>query len=143
MNSEFTIAVHCLVLLFHHPKQMATSDFIATNVNTHPARVRKVMAGLRKSGYLTTKEGTGGGYLLNCNIKQVNLRELYRMTSKGSLKPSWSSGDTQDTCPVAANIEDVMDHVYSQAEQKLEAFLETVTIDDIYEQIKRRRETKC
>lgn len=143
MNSEFTIAVHCLVLLHHHPKQMATSGFIAENVNTHPARVRKVMASLRKSGYLTTKEGTGGGFMLDCDVHRLNLAELYRMTSKGSLKPSWSSGDSQDTCPVASHIEDVMDQVYSQAEHQLEAYLATVTIDDIYKQIKQRREAEC
>lgn len=143
MNSEFTIAVHCLVLLFHHPKQMAPSGFIAENVNTHPARVRKVMANLRKVGYLTAKEGTGGGFILNCDIHRVNLAELYRMTSKGSLKPKWSSGNSQDTCPVAANIEDVMEQVYNQAEHHLEAFLETVTIDDIYKQIKQRRAIIC
>lgn len=122
---------------------MATSDFIAKNVNTHPARIRKVMIDLRKKGYLTTKEGIGGGYLLNCNITEVDLAQLYRLTSKGSLKPSWSSGDTQDTCPVASNISDVMDQIYSRTEEQVEAYLETITIDEVYEQIKQRRNTIC
>jgi DNA-binding IscR family transcriptional regulator len=42
MNSEFVIAVHSLVLLAYRPDGMATSDEIAANVCTHPARVRKV-----------------------------------------------------------------------------------------------------
>ena len=49
MNSEFTIAVHSLVLLAHLPDHMATSEEIAANVSTHSARIRKVMGFLAKS----------------------------------------------------------------------------------------------
>jgi len=93
VNSEFTIAVHSLVLLAFRPDRMATSDMIAHNVNTHPSRVRKVMSCLRKQGYIVTIEGIGCGYLLNCNPEDVTQAALYRRTSFGLMKLSWWFGE--------------------------------------------------
>src|SRR4051812_26392665 len=98
MNSEFTIAVHSLVLLAYIPGNMASSDYIASNVTTHPARVRKIMGFLRKQGYVTSKEGIGGGFILNCDPVQITLGEIYRLTAFGSLKPNWCSGDPNTEC---------------------------------------------
>lgn len=64
MNSEFTIAVHCLVFLSMKAECMANSEDLSQSVGTHPARVRKVLSVLRKHGYLTTKEGAHGGISL-------------------------------------------------------------------------------
>jgi len=136
MNSEFTIAVHCLVLLAYHPGKMASSDFIATNVSTHPARVRKVIGFLRKTGYVTSKEGIGGGFTLHCDPAQVTLGEIYRLVAAGSLKPNWCSGDENLACIVSSNIEEVMNQVFADAEQHLEFFFEGLTISNVIEQLK-------
>ena len=61
MTGEFAIAVHALVYL-NHKKEVLSSDELAANVCTNPARVRKVMAKLKKAGLLSTKEGAEGGY---------------------------------------------------------------------------------
>jgi Rrf2 family protein len=136
MNSEFTIAVHSLVLLAYHPERMASSDYIASNVSTHPARVRKVIGFLRKEGYVTSKEGIGGGFTLNCNPEQVTLGEIYRLISAGSLKPNWCSGDASMPCVVASNIEEVMANVFCGAEQHLEQYFDSLTISNVLEQLK-------
>ena len=49
MNSEFTIAVHALVFL-NHKRESVSSDKLAANICTNPARVRKIMGKLRKRG---------------------------------------------------------------------------------------------
>ncbi|ALS25332.1 MULTISPECIES: RrF2 family transcriptional regulator [Paenibacillus] len=136
MNSEFTIAVHSLVLLAYRLDHMATSDMIAANVCTHPARVRKVMSCLKKQGYVATKEGTGGGYALNCNPAEVTLAQIYRATSIGSLKPSWCSGNEEEDCMIACNMADVMDQIFSEAEEQMLAFLSRVTIHDVLNRIR-------
>ena len=61
MNSEFCIAVHGLVFL-KLKKQCLSSEALAENICTNPARVRKVMAKLKKAGLVSTKEGSEGGY---------------------------------------------------------------------------------
>ncbi|WP_127579378.1 RrF2 family transcriptional regulator [Paenibacillus koleovorans] len=136
MNSEFTIAVHSLVYLAYIPDRMANSDMIAHNVNTHPSRVRKVLSCLKKSGYLATKEGIGGGYLLNFQPERVTLAELYEATSVGSIIPSWSSGSTDPACIVACNMAKVMDRIFSDAERQLVLYLEQTTIADVLQRVR-------
>ncbi|MFC0212600.1 RrF2 family transcriptional regulator [Paenibacillus chartarius] len=135
MNSEFTIAVHSLVLLASKPDCMATSDYIAVNVATHPARIRKVMSLLRKEGYVRTKEGIGGGFSINCNPERVTLAEIYRLTSSGTLRPSWCSGDESKECPISSNMKQVMDGIFGEAELHMEQYLEKLTIAGVLEQL--------
>lgn len=143
MNSEFTIAVHSLVLLAYIPGHMASSVHIAANVTTHPARVRKIMGLLRKQDYVITKEGIGGGYILNCDPEQVTLGEIYRVTALGSLKPNWCSGDSSMACHISSNIEDVMADVFCEAELHLESYLENLSIQDVLNRVKKAQECKC
>jgi len=136
MNSEFIVAVHSLVFLAYTPERMATSELIACNVATHPARVRKVLSCLRKAGYVATKEGIGGGYLLNCDPGEVTLADVYRAMCPGALKPSWSSGDPEGQCVVSSNMRHVMDRIFSDAERHLEAYFEKLTIGQVLESIR-------
>ena len=67
MTSEFGIAVHAMVFL-HHKGDMVSSEVLAENICTNPARVRKVMARLKRAGLVSTKRCGGvplcglGGY---------------------------------------------------------------------------------
>ena len=63
MTSEFSIAAHALVYLYHKDTTLS-SEQLAENICTNPARVRKVMAQLKRAGLVATKEGIDGGYLL-------------------------------------------------------------------------------
>ena len=56
MTSEFTIAVHALVFLSHKGTYYS-SEGLADNVCTNAARIRKVMAKLKKADLIKTKEG--------------------------------------------------------------------------------------
>ena len=61
MTSEFGIAVHAMVFL-HHKGDMVSSEVLAENICTNPARVRKVLAQLKRAGLVETHEGAVGGY---------------------------------------------------------------------------------
>ncbi|CAM4161468.1 Rrf2 family transcriptional regulator [Paenibacillus alkaliterrae] len=136
MNSEFTVAVHSLVLLAYLPDHMASSETIARNVATNPTRIRKIMSTLKKHGYVKTKEGIGGGYILNCETHEVSLAQIYRTLSGGTLKPHWCSGNPEEACLVSANIQGVMDHFFHEAELHYEAYLEQNTLQTVLERIR-------
>jgi Rrf2 family protein len=137
MKSEFTIAVHSLVFLAYLPDHMASSETISKNVSTNPARIRKIMSCLRKHGFVKTKEGIGGGYILNCNPEEVTLAQVYRIISYGTLKPHWCSGDPEQTCMISSNIQVVMDGIFNEAEVYFEAYLDQITISSVLEKIRR------
>ena len=135
MNSEFTIAVHSLVYLAYLPEKMASSDMIAENVGTHSARVRKVMSGLRRSGYVDTREGSGGGYRLTIDPNVVTLADIYRVMAQGSLIPSWCSCNPEMDCVVGSNMNQVMFGIFCTAEKQLESHFSAITIQDVLKQI--------
>ena len=56
MNSDFCVAVHGMVYLNHKNCQLSSEE-LAENICTNPARVRKVMAKLKKKNLVQTKEG--------------------------------------------------------------------------------------
>ncbi|MEC0129214.1 RrF2 family transcriptional regulator [Paenibacillus pabuli] len=135
MNSEFTIAVHCLVFLSMNNECMANSEDLSQSVGTHPARVRKVLSVLRKHGYLTTKEGAHGGYLLSRPSEDIKLGELYRLVAGGSLGPSWCSGESGSPCVVSSNMKEVMGGIYDGGEQALSAYFDRISIEDVKHRI--------
>ncbi|WP_427180725.1 RrF2 family transcriptional regulator [Paenibacillus sp. TC-CSREp1] len=137
MNSEFTIAVHCLVFLSMRSECMANSEDLSQSVGTHPARVRKVLSVLRKHGYLTTKEGAHGGYLLSRPSEEIKLGELYRLVAGGSLGPSWCSGESGSPCKVSSNMQGVMGAIYDGGEEALSAYFDRISILDVQQRIER------
>jgi Predicted transcriptional regulator len=136
VNSEFTIAVHSLVYLAYLPDKMASSEMIADNVGTHSARIRKVMSGLRRGGYVETREGSGGGYRLTLDPESVTLADIYRVMAQGSLIPSWCSGNPEMDCVVGSNMNQVMYGIFCRAEKELEQHFSAITIGDVLRKIK-------
>ena len=58
MTSDYCVAVHALVYLNHKAKVLSSEE-LAENICTNPARVRKVMAKLKK-GPGFRKKAKGG-----------------------------------------------------------------------------------
>ena len=49
MNSAFCVAVHALICLNRRQEQLSSEE-LARSICTNPARVRKIMAGLKRAG---------------------------------------------------------------------------------------------
>ena len=60
MDSSFNLAVHALVCLSHSGRSLS-SEALAENICTNPTRVRRVMAGLKKTGRPGEPYPTAGG----------------------------------------------------------------------------------
>lgn len=139
MSGEFTIAVHALVYL-NHKQKMLSSDELAKNVCTHPARIRKVMAKLKKSGLLTTKEGADGGYDFALPPEAVSLRMVSDALEEPLVAAGWRSGGSDMKCLIASGMAQVMDGIYADLDRVCRQRLESITIADIDAQIFRKGE---
>ncbi|RIW34686.1 Rrf2 family transcriptional regulator [Bacillus salacetis] len=141
MNSEFTIAVHSLVYLAYVPDHMASSQAIAQNVATNPVRVRKIMSALREAGFVRTKEGTGGGYTLAAEPRDITLGQVYRSVSFGAIKPAWCKGEREESCMISTNIQQVVNGIFADADEIFAEYLDKTTIQSVLEQIKQTMNT--
>ena len=63
-DSRLSRMLHILIHM-DHMEEAATSDHIATMLNTNPVVVRRTMGCLREHNYVTSLKGHGGGWRLN------------------------------------------------------------------------------
>ena len=111
MTSEFTIAVHALVFL-NHKGAVFSSEGLAANVCTNAARIRKVMAKLKKADLVKTKEGVDGGYLFHRDSRDVNLSMVAEALDTPFVAASWKSGNPHMACLISSGMAGIMDELY-------------------------------
>lgn len=130
MTAEFALAIHGLVYLYHRGK-MVTSEELAQNICTNPARVRKVMAKLHKAGLINASEGKGSGYLISDNGGSISLLQVLHALSEMPVNQKWRSGEINRPCQISSGMAEVMDEVYSEMNRCCCDYLATRTISDI------------
>ena len=127
MTSEFTVAIHGLVYL-HHRGETASSEVLAQNICTNPARVRKVMAKLKKAGLVDTKEGAVGGYQSARAPETVTLCEIAEALGERFVCSSWHSGGKDLPCLVASGMAGLMDEIFDDLNEQCRKRLKEITI---------------
>ncbi|GGN94180.1 RrF2 family transcriptional regulator [Saccharibacillus kuerlensis] len=143
MNSEFPTAVHLLVYLAHSPSKTANSDELAQNVNINPARVRKAMGCLRDKGWVSTREGIGGGYSLDADPAEIRLADVYRASCLAGLRPKKGTGLPESDCVVSSGISGAMNHYFAEAERCYLDYFDGVTIQEVLDRIVRGEEKEA
>lgn len=68
-----------LHVLLHLAEQdgPVTSEVLARAMQTNPAVIRRIMAGLREQGYVRSDKGHGGGWTLARDLAGITLRDVY------------------------------------------------------------------
>lgn len=130
MHSDFSIAVHALVFL-NHKASVLSSDELAENICTNPARVRKALAPLKQAGILEAKEGAHGGYAMARPAAEITLAEVAEALGTQFVSASWKSGDVDMKCLVASGMSGVIDGICSDLNTLCKEHLAHTTIADI------------
>ena len=142
MNGLFCVAVHALIYLDKRGC-MLSSEELAANICTYPARVRKVMASLKKAGLVATKTGNDGGYHLLCDPAQVTLDQVADALEVRFVEPAWHSGTGVDCgCLVASGMAGVMDGLFDELDRQCRERLAQLTLSDLEDQLEQAAEEK-
>lgn len=134
MTGEFTIAVHALVYL-NHNRATLSSELMAANVCTNPARIRKVMAKLKKAGLIGTKEGVDGGYCFEGDPETISLRDICEALDITVVSTSWKSGNPEMKCLIASGMANIIDGICAELDAACKEKLGKITIAHIERQI--------
>lgn len=130
MNSDFTVAVHALVCLAHSGKVLSSEE-LAENICTNPARVRRVTARLKKAGLLETREGSEGGCRFAGDAAQTDLARVAAALDVTFVEAAWHSGDRERDCPICAGMSELMDHLFTDLDGLCKQRLSRITIADL------------
>ena len=130
MDGMFSLAVHALTYL-NHKDCVLTSEELAENICTNPARVRKAMALLKKAGLVTTRTGQVGGYRFAVDAGALTLAQVAEAMHVRFVDATWRSGDVDMACLVASGMAEIMDDLYLKLDRQCRESLAHITIADI------------
>jgi DNA-binding IscR family transcriptional regulator len=130
MHSDFCVAVHALVYL-RHKRCLLSSEELAENIRTNPARVRKVMARLRAAGLIEAREGAVGGYRAREDTGALTLDRVAAALGTEPVELGWHSGSREIGCRVSAGMADAMDGLVAELNAACRERLHKHTIEEL------------
>jgi Rrf2 family protein len=135
-STRFAVAVHALTAIATQEGNPVTSEELAHSINTSAAVVRSLLSRLSEAGLTTSQLGAGGGALLARPAKQIRLLDVYLAVEEREVFATHRSPPCT-TCPVGANVLDVLAPTLARATDALERELGRVTIADVANGVQR------
>ncbi|CAD0007969.1 RrF2 family transcriptional regulator [Flavobacterium chungangense] len=129
LSGKFAISVHILTLLTKFPNDYLSSEFIAGSMNLNPVLVRKEIANLKAHHIVESKEGKNGGTKLSKAASNITLKEIFEMTFE-NIGLGYAKNQPNPDCPVGKKINQNLDALYVEMNQKVCQQLENISLED-------------
>ena len=138
ISMKCSVAVHCLIFI-HEARGVAkvTSALLSQSTGVNPVVIRNILSALKKAGLITVPRGTGGAELCR-EPEQITLYQIYSALEPdglSSLIGIHSCG--QRPCPVARNIQKVLEGPYRKIEDSIQTTMENITLASMLEEFHR------
>lgn len=135
-DSRLSGVLHVLLHMAERPGPV-TSEALARLMQTNPVVIRRVMAGLRKQGYVQSGKGHGGGWTLARDLSAVTLRDIYDGIGAPSLFAFGNRSAAPD-CAVEQAVNAALDSSLHAAEALLLDRFGKITLADLSADFHRR-----
>ncbi|MBS80550.1 Rrf2 family transcriptional regulator [Variovorax sp.] len=135
-DSKLSAILHVLL----HMAEMdepATSESLAQAMHTNPVVVRRLMAGLRQAGFVSSAKGHGGGWVLSCPLSAVTLADIHAAVGAPALL-AFGNRTESPGCIVEQAVNTALDGACREAEALLLARLGRITLADLSKDFHRR-----
>jgi Rrf2 family protein len=136
-NSRLTIAAHALTWIGLYQRrghEVATSEQIATSVNTNPVVIRRLLAELRRAGLAESRRGAGAGWMLARDLADITLLDVYQAIEPGPVF-ALHRAPPDPECVVGHGIGPAMTAVYDGVEAALRRELTKTTLEDVLQDV--------
>nr|WP_278116151.1 Rrf2 family transcriptional regulator [Mesorhizobium sp. WSM4875]WIE94658.1 Rrf2 family transcriptional regulator [Mesorhizobium sp. WSM4875] len=130
MNTRFAVATHILTFLQSQEGLPASSELIASSVNTNPTLIRRLLSQLARAGLTTSQMGSGGGALLARPASSVTLLDVHKAIDEDVVIFPLHQ-EPNPKCPVGRHINKVLQGRIADVERAMERELARTTIADL------------
>ena len=127
-STQFPLAVHLLVALSFRPENYISSDSLSGTVHTNPVVVRRIVASLRRAGFVVSQPGVAGGVRIAKPSRQISLLDVYKAVGQGEL---FRMHNPNRACPIGKRIPEALGEFLPRAEQAFERSLSDATVEDV------------
>ncbi|WP_406700498.1 Rrf2 family transcriptional regulator [Singulisphaera sp. Ch08] len=131
LSSKLSVGIHILTVLALKRGNALTSEFIAESVNTNPVVIRRLLGLFRAAGFVESKTGVGGGWLLVANPAEINLLEVLRVVEPRHQMFALHHSEPNQKCFVGCNIQKVLMEIYDEAWEAMAKQLERSSIASV------------
>ncbi len=135
-SSRLSDVLHVLLHLAHTDAPV-TSEVLAAAMGTNPVVLRRLMAGLREAGFITSEKGHGGGWLIAAPLDSVTLHDVHMALGAPALV-SLGFREDRPECLVAQVVNESLRSAMEQAEASLLARLDGITLAELSKGFNRR-----
>ncbi|MGJ7557331.1 RrF2 family transcriptional regulator [Variovorax sp. RB3P1] len=135
-DSKLSGVLHVLL----HMAEMngpVTSESLAVAMHTNPVVVRRVMAGLRQAGFVSSARGHGGGWVLSCALDAVTLGDIHNAVGAPALLAMGHRTESPG-CIVEQAVNAALDGACQEAEALLLRRFNSITLADLSRDFHRR-----
>ncbi len=132
-----------LHLLLHmaESKVPLTSETLAKAMQTNAVVVRRIMAGLREQGLVTSEKGHGGGWRLSCDLKVVTLHDIYRAIGSPTLLAIGNRAEASD-CLIESAVAIAAQEAFVEAENAVIEKFRNTTLAELQGMVKKLSHTR-
>lgn len=121
-NTRFATAIHILSFLAKFPEDWISSDWIAGSIGINPVIVRKELGLLQEKGWVLSRKGKEGGFMLDVSPKNLPLSDIY-----ASVKNSEVLGKKHQSpnpkCPIGRDMNKNLESLFAETETVITSFL--------------------
>lgn len=138
LSMKCSVAVHCLIFM-HEARGLAkvTSTLLAQSTGVNPVVIRNILSALKKAGLITVARGTGGAELCR-TPEQITLYQIYNALEPDGIPALIGiHACGQRPCPVAQNIQKVLEGPYHKIEHSIQETMEGITLASMLEEFHR------
>lgn len=128
-DSRLSRTLHTLIHMADQEEPL-TSDVLAKSLKTHGPAIRRMMSGLKASGIVSSSKGHGGGWMLERELDQITLLQIYEALGEPTLFAIGPAQDTPD-CLVEQAVDAHLTAAMDRAAQVLRAELSRTSLADI------------
>lgn len=136
-DSKLSGVLHVLLHMLYL-EGPATSAQLARMMGTNPVVVRRVMAGLRERGLVTSAKGHGGGWTVAAHPATVTLADIYDAIGEPVLVAMGHRSE-RPACLVEQAVNAALDDAFREVEAVFRTRLGAVTLKALSEDFNRRR----
>lgn len=128
-DNRLSRMLHLLLHLARDDGPFTSEDF-AGMLDTNPVVVRRMLAGLRDRGYVSSEKGHGGGWALACDLADITLLDVHRALGDPAIL-AVGLADDHTACPLEKRVNEALGAAMAEAEARLLARFGEVTLADL------------